>query len=308
LRGRTLTEDPETRSLLPVNMSAEDLGSATWHHYWDDFWAIAGYREAAFAAFSVGQTADATELSARAEDLQRTVLESVGLVQARTGTRVIPNGPEDVATSAMARGTTPAVWPTRSLQGALATDLVRSSFAAYYQAWLEPQQGGYRHVEDTLWPYGGLGIAHAMLRLGLLERTQQVLDWTLDHQTLPGTFAWGEAINPRTGGLELGDMPHSWAAAELISLLRDMIVAEQDGALLVNSGTPDSWLLPGKHIVLQNAPTEYGTVNISLARTDTELTVRLDGTPPAGWRVRLPGRPEEALPSGSQTLVVRYAT
>jgi hypothetical protein len=135
-----------------------------------------------------------------------------------------------------------------------------------------------------------------------------VLDWTLDHQTLPGTFAWGEGVNPRNAGLELGDMPHSWAAAELISLLRDMIVSEQDGTLLVNSGTPDSWLLPGKHVVLTNAPTEYGTVNVSLVRTDTELTIRLDGAPPSGWRVRLPGRPDAVLPSGSQTLVVRYAT
>jgi hypothetical protein len=103
-------------------------------------------------------------------------------------------------------------------------------------------------------------------------------------------------------------MPHSWAAAELISLLRDMLVTEQDGAVLVNSGAPDSWLLPGKHIILKNAPTEYGTVSISLVRSDTDLTIRLDGTPPAGWRVRLPGRPDAVLPSGSQTLVVHYAT
>ena len=34
-------------------------------------WAIAGYREAAFAALALGQTADATELSARADDLHR---------------------------------------------------------------------------------------------------------------------------------------------------------------------------------------------------------------------------------------------
>jgi hypothetical protein len=308
LRGRTLTEEPETRSLMPANISAEDLGSASWHHYWDDLWAIAGYREAAFAALSVGQTSDATEFSARADDLQRVVLDSVGTVQARTGIRFVPNGPEDVVTSAMARGTTPAVWPIRSLQGVPAADLLRGSFSAYFRTWLEPQNGGYRHVEDTLWPYGGLGIAHAMLRLGMLERTHQVLDWTLGHQTLPGTYAWGEAINARTGGLELGDMPHSWAAAELISLLRDMIVAEQDGALLVNSGAPDSWLLPGEHIILKNAPTEYGSVNISLVRSDTELTIRLDGVPPAGWRVRLPGRPDAVLPSGSQTLVVRSAT
>ena len=309
LRGRTLSEDPETRSLLPANMSAEDLGSAAWHHYWDDLWAIAGYREAAFAASETGQTADAIDFEARADDLQRSMLQSVSMVQARTGASFVPNGPEDVLSSAMARGTTPALWPIRSLRGELESfKLLSGSFRAYYQAWITPQSGGYSHYLGTLWPYGGLGIAHAALRLGMLESTWQVLDWTMGHQTLPGTYAWGEAINPQTGGLELGDMPHSWAAAELISLLRDLVIAEQDGVLLVNSGTPDSWLDPGKHIALKNAPTEYGPVNVILSRAPStpggsllDLTVQLDGTPPDGWLVRVPGTPVRILVDGVVT-------
>ena len=309
LRGRTLTEDPETQSLLPANMSAEDLGSAAWHHYWDDLWAIAGYREAAFAASETGQTADAVDFAARADDLQRSVLQSVSLVQARTGTAFVPNGPEDVVSSAMARGATPALWPIRSLQGAESLNLLNDSFRTYFRLWLAPQGGGYSHYLGTLWPYGGLGIAHAALRLGMLESTWQVLDWTMAHQTLPGTYAWGEAINPRTGGLELGDMPHSWAAAELISLLRDLVVSEQDGVLLVNPGTPESWLDPGKHIRLMDAPTEYGLVNVSLSRSPAgpdaappDLTVQLDGTPPGGWQVRVPGTPVQILVDGRLTL------
>ncbi len=230
-------------------------------------------------------------------------MQSVSLVQARTGVGVVPNSPEDVVTSAMARGTTPALWPVRSLQGPQAQDLLSTSFRAYYQLWLEPQGGGYRHVEGTLWPYGGLGIAHAMLRLGLLQPTWQVLDWTIAHQTLPGTYAWGEGVNPTSGGLELGDMPHSWAAAELISLLRDLVVAEQDGWLQVNSGIPDSWLETSKHVVVRNAPTEYGPVDLSFIRTEAGLSVQVDGTPPMGWRIRLPGTPVQLIVDGSPSTV-----
>jgi hypothetical protein len=308
LRGRTLAEDPETRSLLPANISAEDLGPAAWHHYWDDLWAIAGYREAAFAASETGQTTDAADFAARAEDLQRSMLESVAMVQARTGVAFVPNGPEDVQTSAMARGTTPAVWPIRSLAGVDALALLGGSFRTYYGMWIAPQGGGYSHYLGTLWPYGGLGIAHAALRLGMLEPTWQVLDWTMSHQTLPGTYAWGEAINPQTGGLELGDMPHSWAAAELISLLRDLVLAEQDGVLLVNPGTPDSWLDPGRRVVLSNAPTEYGPVSVRLSRvpqlpggSPPDLLVQLDGAPPRGWLVRVPGKPAQVLVDGRPT-------
>src|SRR5205823_11294155 len=103
LRGRTLAEGPETASLLPANLSAEDLGPATWHHYWDDLWAIAGYREAAYAARELGHTSDAVDFDARAQDLQANVLQSVSLVQARSGVAYVPNGPEEVTTSAMAR-------------------------------------------------------------------------------------------------------------------------------------------------------------------------------------------------------------
>ncbi len=280
LRGRTLSDARETNSLLPANASAEDLGPAAWHHYWDDLWAVTGYREAAFAARELGNTPDQVDFEARADDLQATLLQSVSMVQARTGVGYVPNGPEDVGTAAMARGTTPALWPIRSLQGAQAQELLSTSFRAYYQAWLEPYNGGYRHVEGTLWPYGGLGIAHAMLRLGLLQPTWQVLDWTLGHQTLPGTYAWGEGVNPTSGGLELGDMPHSWAAAELISLLRDLVIAEQDGWLQVNSGIPDWRIrLPG-----------------------TPAQVIVDGSPSG---VSTEGTLE--LPGGRHAVLIRYA-
>jgi hypothetical protein len=330
LRGQTLSEDPETRSLLPANVSAEDLGSADWHHYWDDLWAVAGYREAAFAAGELGVASDADDFGARAVDLQSTLLSSVTSVQAQSAIGFIPNGPEDVLSSAMARGTMPALWPVRALQGGSATDLLTASFHAYYRSWIAPQGGGYRHVEGTLWPYGGLGIAHAMLRLGMLPETWQVLDWTIQHQTIPGTYAWGEGINPTNGGLELGDMPHSWAAAELISLLRDMVVSEQDGLVQVSSGTPDAWLDAGKHITLNNAPSEYGPLNVSMSRATVlpgaggvpDLAVQLDGNPPRGWLVRVPGSPSQVaidgapavriqaaaipVPSGAHRLLVHY--
>src|SRR5207253_1884656 len=78
LRGRT--ED----TLLPPNISAEDLGSASWHHYWDDLWAIAGYREAAFAAAELGQSQDQSEFAARADDLEAALVRSVHAVQEAT--------------------------------------------------------------------------------------------------------------------------------------------------------------------------------------------------------------------------------
>jgi hypothetical protein len=226
----------------------------------------------------------------------------------------------------MARGTTPALWPVPAFTGSHARDLLVRSLTNYYPAFFEPQGGGYRHFEGTLWPYGGLGVAHAMLRVGMLTEVGSILSWTLSHETLPGAHAWGEGINPDNGGLEVGDMPHSWAAAELISLARDMLLSEQDGRLLVNSGAPDAWLAPGQHVALRDAPTQYGPATISLTRLSDgpapDLRVEVAGAPPAGWSVRLPGTPGSVsiddgppLPAptdpvqvgpGPHTLLVRY--
>jgi hypothetical protein len=291
-------DTPELRDLLPANLSAEDLGDAGVHHYWDDFWALAGFREAAFAAGELGHSDDAAALSSRADTLQAALLQSIQNVDARTGIAYVPNGPEDVESSAMARGTTPALWPIAAFQGTQVQPLLRRSFDSYFTTWLAPQGGGYQHYQGTLWPYGGLGIAHAMLRLGMLDQVSEIVAWTLGHQTLPGTYAWGEAVNPASGGLELGDMPHSWAAAELISLLRDMVLTEQNGALLVNGGAPAGWLDPGNHILLRNAPTYYGRVSIDLQRYSSDLLVSLSGKPPLGWRVRIPPNAQHLVVDG----------
>jgi hypothetical protein len=94
--------------------------------------------------------------------------------------------------------------------------------------------------------------------------------------------------------------------------------------LAVNSGLPDQWLAPGKHVLLQNAPTEYGPVTISMTRAGTlpsDLTIQLEGAAPRGWQLRIPGVPSALsvdgstavppsdqlqLSGGSHTVIVRY--
>ncbi len=104
-------------------------------------------------------------------------------------------------------------------------------------------------------------------------------------------------------------MPHSWAAAEMISLLRDMLLSEDGGWLVVNAGAPDSWFDPGTTVALRNAATQYGTATVELTRASADgtsapdLRVVLDGNPPNGWRVRLPGAPTSVLVDGEARLL-----
>ena len=74
----------------------------------------------------------------------------------------IPNGPEDLHGSSMARGTSPGLWPCRVLDPT--DELVRRSFTRYWDKWIAPHGGGYMH-QNNFWPYGGMEVAHCYLFL-----------------------------------------------------------------------------------------------------------------------------------------------
>jgi hypothetical protein len=294
------------RGLLPPSKSAEDIGPPDWHHYWDDFWAVAGLEEAAYAARQLGKTEDAVWMQTEADALREAILASVEAVMGPEPA-YIPGAVEGVEGSAMARGTVPALWPVEVLPRE--TPLLARSFDYYHQLWVAPHNGGFRHREGQFWTYGGLELAHAYLRLGRMDVLHQILGWTLTHQTLPGTFAWAEQVDPSNGGFSGGDMPHAWAAASYVTLVREMLISERGEALELFTGVPDWWLGAGQNLVLEDAPTHFGALTLrtesSVEQTDADwngvLVLTLSGAaPPDGFRWRLSHEPASVDgPSGT---------
>src|SRR3546814_8698950 len=93
-------------------------------------------------------------------------------------------------------------------------DVVRDRFCidhAFYQ--------GISHT--GLGTYLTLQIAFVELLAGD-RRALDRLEWFLSAAT--PTWTWPEAIHPRVAGGCMGDGHHGWAAAELLSLVRPMLV------------------------------------------------------------------------------------
>jgi hypothetical protein len=268
----------DNSGLLPPNESAEDLGAATQHHYWDDLWLLTGLQEARWAAQALGRSDDAAALDASIAGVRSQLLASI----AATGSDVIPNGPEDLASPAMARGSTPALWPVAVLDHS--DPRIRRSFRAYYQRFIQPNGGAYHHLYGQWWPYGGLELAHAFLFLGMRPELEQTLSYTLDHQTFPGLFAWAEGADPTTSDFAEGDMPHGWAAAEMVNLIRDMLLYEDGDQLIVGGGVPSAWA--GQRFSIRHAPTRWGPADMAVAPNGD---VQFSGVqPPGGIELRLP--------------------
>jgi hypothetical protein len=85
-------------------------------------------------------------------------------------------------------------------------------------------------------------------------------------------------------------MPHGLAMAEFFLLLRDSLVFEDDGKLILLAGIPTTWLRDPKGFSIQDMPTHYGRLSVEFLPNDQggKLILSCESTPPNGFRLMLP--------------------
>jgi hypothetical protein len=76
----------------------------------------------------------------------------------------------------------------------------------------------------------------------------------------------------------VGDMPHNWASAEFIRLVRHLLILERGRELHLFEGLPRAWTRPGCVTELKAVPTAFGNVTLKLeiAADGRQATVRID--------------------------------
>lgn len=118
----------------------------------------------------------------------------------------------------------------------------------------------YQGISHTgLGTYLTLQLAAVELAAGdprCLER----LAWMVDAAT--PTFTWPEAIHPGLGGGCMGDGHHGWAAADFLSLVRQLLVREVDAGLDLCSMLPEAWM--GQNLEVHDAPTHFGPISFAV--------------------------------------------
>jgi hypothetical protein len=274
--------------ILPPSTSAEDLGPGEWHHYWDDFWCIKGLRDAAYLAGELGEQEKEQEFLREGDELLNWTQHSYSKLMKDSSIDWIPNGPEDIHGTSMARGTGPAVWPGQILS---ASDrAVQISFQRYFEKWIEPYGGAYLH-QGKFWPYA-FELAECYTLLGRREIASEIFDWHLNHQTFPGAYSWAEQIDTTSLWFAAGDMPHCWVAADYMNALRASLLYEDENRIVLGAGIPLEWIGPGKELSIDSAPTFFGELSyaVECSKNGKQISIRLNGTarPPGGYIVRFP--------------------
>jgi hypothetical protein len=274
--------------------SAEHLGDKDKPHFWDNFWAIAGLWEAAQLAQRLNAP-QKQELWSIYGQVRRATADSIRWVLAQQQQRgfwetIIPTGPADVGRlDSTMIGTVAYFHPCRLYMGQkLGSDVDSAARLTLETVWAHFVDGGFRH--EAAWrcygPYLTLQLAHAFLLLGQIDRMDQCLSWTVGNagfarvhdasggpnpwQVVQG--AWNEQHNYAiakdcasfpSGWWYMGDIPHGWAAAEFLLLLRDILFFEadedHDPQIFLALGVMPHWLASGEPITVRDAPTLFGS-------------------------------------------------
>jgi hypothetical protein len=325
--ARWIRDNRSPYGLLPSGWSAEHLGGADHPHFWDNFWAVAGLWEAGQLANRLGapQARDIWDTYNQVRDATAASIRWVLGEQRRLGfwETFIPTGPADVGKlDSTIIGTVAYFHPCRLYAGAkLGADIDVAARMTLETIWGRfTKQGGFRH--DAAWraygPYLTLQLAHAFLLLGDVARMDQCLLWAVGAAyaklTPPGASSawqvvqgvWNEQhcypvahdfAEPVTDWWYMGDIPHGWAAAEFMTLLRDILFFEvdedADAHVFIAAGLPPHWLAGKQTVSVHDAPTLFG-VNFGYTLRHDEavrrITIDIDQALPPHVRMVHPCR------------------
>lgn len=277
------------RGLMPESVSHEGYLAHPVHAYWDDFWALQGYRDAAAMAAILGEDDEARRIGAGRDELGAAVRASLACTIADRGIDYVPGSVEwadfDPTATANAVGLLDAV-----------EDLPRETLERTFDRYLE----GFRQRRDGAVEWNNysayeIRIVGALVRLGRRADAAELLDFFLADRRPAAWRQWPEiSWRDRRSPGHIGDVPHTWIGAEYVLALRSLFAYERrvDDALVVAGGIPADWLAAGDAVGVSGLPTPYGTLDLHCRRTGvSKLVVSVGGAltvPPGGLVLQPP--------------------
>lgn len=260
-------EKPVWSGLLP--WSYGDSGLPEGHSFPHNFFCVYAVKCALNAAKELGHDEDAAWLSKEYESYKSSIMEDIQrTVKTEKETPAylpaMPTNPAAAWSQSFA-----AVYPAElfspdaPLISGLLTQVERTELQGLptNMAWLGP---------SGVWPGESMNVAETYLRRGEVQKTAAMLVASLNHsyytnvfkeeirvdRTLPVACATNHKNLPNQMGT--GDMPEAWGNANMVNLVRDMLLLEEGGALHVLSGIPADWIGVGQEIGVENASTTLG--------------------------------------------------
>ncbi len=285
----------EPEGLLPISVSHEGYLAQPVHSYWDDFWALRGLRDAKDLARAIGREEWAERWEALAERLAASLFRSIETTRAARKLDFIPGSIEwaDFDPTATAN----ALYLLDVPEG-LNRPAVERTFAIYLDDWHAKRNGTVPSPNYT--PYE-IRIIGALVRLGKREAALELLRFFLSDRRPPPWNQWPEiAWKDQQAPAHVGDLPHTWIAAEYVLALRSLFAYEREAerTLVLAAGLAPEWI-EGSGVEVNAMPTLYGGLSYTLRRIAPDA-VRFSIA--GGIAARLLLRPPLAAPLAKVTV------
>ncbi|MEO8160055.1 MAG: coagulation factor 5/8 type domain-containing protein, partial [Arenimonas sp.] len=279
--------NPAFYGLLPASISHEGYSAKAMHSYWDDFWALRGYKDAVQIARWLGHGVEAAAFAISRDQFAADLQASLAFATKAKGIDFIPGSAElgDFDPTS----TTIALAPADA-SALLPPGLLQKGFERYWNQSQERADGSRAWKDYT--PYE-LRTVGTFVRLGQPGRAQAMLEFFFKGQQPEGWRQWAEVVSssPRKPFF-LGDIPHAWVASDYVRSVLDMFAytRERDDALVIGAGIPLDWL-DGEGVAIEGLRTPHGPLGYRLWREGDTVQLLIDaGTsaPTGGFVLALP--------------------
>lgn len=243
--------------LLPESMSHEGYMAHPVHAYWDDFWGVRGFRDAALMAGILGDRAEARRLSAIGDAFAGHLRASLRETIARHKIDFVPGSVEFGDFDPTATSIAINLLDQLDLLPRAETE---KTFDKYMAGFRERKNG---IVDWNNYSAYEIRIIGALVRLGRRRDAMELTQFMLDDRRIRSWNQWPEiSWRDPSGPSFMGDLPHTWISAEYILAVRTMFAyeREEDHSLVLGAGIPQEWLAKGSVVGVENLPTYYGNL------------------------------------------------
>ncbi len=295
LRNRTMQDkNAPNRGLIPAGFSDGGLGKKA-YEFTNVYWTLNGLKSAVDIAVMLNRKKEADLWKARYDtmfaDYRTAAVRS--LKTDSCGNRAVPIYMID--SSAIQRGQWAfchAVFPGKifSKDDPLMTGTMNMLRCNEREGLV--YETGWQ--DKGVWNYFGSFYAHAWLWMGDGQKAARTMYAMANHAS--PTLVWREeqpVISVKSRQIT-GDMPHNWASAEFIRMIRHFIVLERGEQMHLFEGLPPSWIKPGMRTALKGVYTEFGILDVGLIISKdgkkADITADLDSSghqPPSSVIIHL---------------------
>ena len=260
--------------LLPSGLSAEHLGLADFY-FWDNFWSLSGISAFGEMCFKTGRMEEYEASLKLYNDYQKSINTSIEKVRNKFLIKEIPAS----CTRSIDCGMIGSVCASYPLQLFGENDeSMKQTLDTIYNNFFFKGMFFQNVIHSGMNAYLTMQVAHAFLYTGDRNKFLKILDTVKDRAG--SNLNYPEAIHPFTGGGVMGDGHHGWAAAEIVSAMRDAFIYERTDnsarlkELVLLAGISPEWFRKTEPFYIEKAPVCGSLISIRVIPSPDHIEIQ----------------------------------